>query len=461
MSNETIFGWLYGYRLTRQPDMPIFITCAGRADGAGAQAQAIISTQAAARALGIHYAHTPFRCMEHAPKDPADWATRWEKFLNLGDGEVQAASLGLQPIPLSTLIWEPERWNDEPLLVYVHHAHDFTDHWVDSYRLIVPLLRRRYSGFSGHPRKLSGRPNDVEVAVHVRRGDVTLEQNPARYTHNCYILRVIRTIARLVADYGLRPKLVLYSEGRSDSFRGFADCGCTFHLSEDAQAAFHGLVSADVLVMAKSSFSYTAALLSNGVKMYGPFWHPPLAEWVSLDHERTFDEVRFISLLLNHLRRRETGAGSEAPVLGVAALPHPNAPQTASASADDVRLWATEAEAVQNVEIGAYGDGLASSVAEFGRRCGLSWSIRLSPGIYDVFAEYAAAERRPTHLLIDGFPVAAEAMADPTGGWFEADLRWSALARVRIVGETCALSLRRDGAIPHIRQLRVLSVSRG
>jgi hypothetical protein len=372
---------------------------------------------------------------------------------------LQAASLGLQPISLDTLIWEPERWNDEPLLVHVHHAHDFTDRWVDSYRLVIPLLRKRYRGFSGNPRKLSGGSNDVEVAVHVRRGDVTLEQNPARYTRNCYILRVIRTIARLLADFGLRPKLMLYSEGRSDSFTDFADCGCTFHLSEDAQVTFHGLVSADVFVMAKSSFSYAAALLSNGVKMYGPFWHPPLAEWVSLDREGTFDEVRFISLLLDHLRRRETAPGSEAPV--PAALASPNAPQAASAGADDVRLWATEAEAIQNVEIGAYGDGLASSVAEFGCRCSLSWIIRLAPGIYDVFAEYSAAERRPTHLLIDGFPVVAEAMADPTGGWFEADLQWSTLARVRIVGETRVLSVRRDGAIPHIRQLRVLSAARG
>ena len=448
MSDETVFGWLYGYRLTRKPDVPIYLTCAGRTDGAGAQAQAVISTQAAARAIGIPYAHTPFRSMEHAPGEPAGWAARWEAILNLGDGEPQVASLGLQPVPLGNLIWEPERWNDRPLLIRVCHSHDFTDRWIDSYRLVMPVLRKRYTGVGMPPPGGSAGPDEVSVAVHVRRGDVDGWQDPARYTSNDRVLRVIRTIVHLLGGHGLRPRLTVYSEGMPEDFREFADCGCALHISEDALAAFHGLVCADVLVMAKSSFSYAAALLSDGMKVYEPFWHPPLAEWLALAGDEPIDGPRFMSLVKARLRRRETPCAFDP----AAALALEDPPAAAFA---DVRLLASEAEALQNIEIGAYGDGLANSVPGYGRQCSLSWSVRLAPGTYDLFAEYATAESRPAHLLVDGYPVSTEAMAEPTGGWSEAHLRWSMLARIRLLSVARVISLRRHGAMPHIRQLRL------
>ena len=455
MGNVAIFGWLYGYRLMRRPNAPIFITCGGRTDGAGAQAQAVISTQAASRALGICYAHTPFECMEHAPDNSRDWARRWEELLNLGDHEVAADDLGLEPVPLDELIWKPERWNDQPLLVHVHHAHDFTDQWIDAYRLVIPLLRKRYRGFRRNQSAKASDPNQVDVAVHVRRGDVNPDSNCDRYTPNEHVLRLVQTIARLLADYGLRPRLALYSEGQPDSFRDFADFGCTLLLNEDARKTFQSLVSADVLVMAKSSFSYTAALLSEGVKIYEPFWHPPMAEWVSVEQGGQLDDVAFLSQLLGYLQRRGAGERSEASPAGARARPSP--PPASAALADEVRLWATDAEAVQNVEMSVYGDRMANSVPGIGRWCSLSWEVGLAPGLYEVSAEYASGERRPTHLLIDGFTVVTQAMSDPTGGWFDANLQWATLARIRTLGDTRVISIRRDGALPHIRQLKVLS----
>ena len=53
-----------------------------------------------------------------------------------------------------------------------------------------------------------------------------------------------------------------------------------FHLNEDIGKTFTGLVSADILVISPSSFSYTAALISDGEIYYKKFWHKPKSNWI-------------------------------------------------------------------------------------------------------------------------------------------------------------------------------------
>ena len=44
--------------------------------------------------------------------------------------------------------------------------------------------------------------------------------------------------------------------------------------------------------MAKSSFSYATALFSNSIKIYQPFLHKPLRNWILADRER--EDMRVI-----------------------------------------------------------------------------------------------------------------------------------------------------------------------
>jgi hypothetical protein len=57
----------------------------------------------------------------------------------------------------------------------------------------------------------------------------------------------------------------------------------SYHLNEDAFCTFHHLVSADVLVMSRSDFSYVAGIISKGVKLFcpPPFWHALVPGWCS------------------------------------------------------------------------------------------------------------------------------------------------------------------------------------
>ena len=54
------------------------------------------------------------------------------------------------------------------------------------------------------------------------------------------------------------------------------------HLDTDAMDTFHHLCCADILVIAKSSFSYLAGIYNKNKVIYIPFHHPPLEEWESI-----------------------------------------------------------------------------------------------------------------------------------------------------------------------------------
>ena len=51
------------------------------------------------------------------------------------------------------------------------------------------------------------------------------------------------------------------------------------HLDTDAITSFHHMCNADILVIAKSSFSYLAAIYNKNKVIFFPFWHAPLDNW--------------------------------------------------------------------------------------------------------------------------------------------------------------------------------------
>ena len=81
------------------------------------------------------------------------------------------------------------------------------------------------------------------------------------------------------------PKKIVFhiiSQGKIENFQILKDnCENTIlHLDEPTEISFHQMVIADVLVTNKSSFSYTAALLSNGIIYYKNFWHKGSKKWI-------------------------------------------------------------------------------------------------------------------------------------------------------------------------------------
>jgi hypothetical protein len=283
-----------------------FITCAGRTDGGGAQVHGIWSTMLFAREMGLTYVHTPLVSVDHKPAGTTNWEAKWEQFFNLGAGEMTRDELAT---PLNVISLEPTQvWKirRRPNTLYtIPHCHGFADAVPARYKTIQEANQKKYDE-TPKPCPLRADLSRITVAVHVRRGDV--KKGNVRFTSDTFILNAVRQIHDTAKLLGAIADVHLYSEGVDTEFESLAQAGITLHLKEPAFEAFHQLRSAHVLVMAKSSFSYVAALYSNGVKIYEKFWHNPMRDWVQLNTEGMAN-ARELQAALTSLRK-EADAGA-------------------------------------------------------------------------------------------------------------------------------------------------------
>jgi len=255
-----------------------FVTCSGRSDGGGAQVHGVFSTMLYAHCTGVRYVHTPFQTISHNDAQDQYWTERWEAAFSLGHRELQINELDLTRIrlvsltgPKSDLPPEPDRGST---LFTAKHCHWYADENPDRYSLIQTRLIEKYQLKSPRIARSSA---EITVAVHVRRGDVNENQNARRYTPNQFIANQIGQISAALA--GLPHRIHLFSEGSPHEFASLHQ-KVVLHLDGNVFADLHQMISSDVLVMAKSSLSYVAAILSPAVKIYTPFRHPPQTEWL-------------------------------------------------------------------------------------------------------------------------------------------------------------------------------------
>lgn len=116
-----------------------------------------------------------------------------------------------------------------------------------------------------------------EVAVHFRAGDL---KSSAVGRQRWIPLDKIKEA--IVETFPQSAKVCIFSEGKASQFKVLEGLNVTLHLDEPVDQTFHNLVVAPNLVMAKSSFSYTAAMLNRNdvyyVK-YGKKIHDYLPDW--------------------------------------------------------------------------------------------------------------------------------------------------------------------------------------
>ncbi len=117
--------------------------------------------------------------------------------------------------------------------------------------------------------------------------------NSSRYTPNNAILAALTRVQDLLTERGLNYETNVFSQGEVADFAGFLDLGCTLNLNTDAIWTMRQLINADILLMSKSSFCYTAALINSGIKIYEPWVNGPLSDWVVRKSNGEFDVAKF------------------------------------------------------------------------------------------------------------------------------------------------------------------------
>lgn len=280
---ETVRGYIIGNRSEesrngvtqmRRANIGSRLMLLPRVDGFGSHLHNVLSALAFCKTMNLTYVHMQWNTVDHCPpgQSRAKWSAELESFTGLVRDEIKFTS-SLGPVPAIEWIWTD------------------TDTYFNPQ--FLALMRKRYLSAT-LPKKTSDafaatRSDAVRVAVHIRRGDVGISSfghsSISRYTNNTQVLASMQLVERDIRANNKSQDAIfhIYSEGKPEAFadlvRAYGNARVFLHLGGDIKVSFHDMVSADVLIMAKSSFSYAAALLSEGIIYYQPFWHQGLSAW--------------------------------------------------------------------------------------------------------------------------------------------------------------------------------------
>src|ERR1700722_15271256 len=208
-----------------------------------------------AGSFGLNYLHTPFTTIQHAERPMNDWAVAWEVLFNLGSDEL-ACNIGRRDVAnfsynyfdLDLCFGWRSQW----------------DQLADRFKDMLSEIRRKHC-LNNSPRTT----DELTVAVHVRRGDVSAD-DPAYFTSNQTILRTLSEVKSILDVHKRAYNIRVYSQGVDADFAELSLPGVELFLSVDAIWTMQELIEADVLIMAKGCFSYYAALISDGIRIFEP-----------------------------------------------------------------------------------------------------------------------------------------------------------------------------------------------
>lgn len=262
------------------------IIVSGRIDGMGAQVLAVYSAMVYAKAINIQYMHIRLKKVDHNDKKNPHYEKEIEEYFSLGSNETHIDNINIQEynvIDLNSVkgilrylvfnfLFKP----DTQVVFQSEHFHNYSNWLPEKYNLIKEELRNKFFATpKNYPLHKSGVA--LSLAIHIRRGDVSKDYKD-RYTSNSEIRIKLNALIKILNNNSIPFIIHVYSEGEEKDFIELSDIA-VLHLNDDVFETFYNLVEADILFMAKSAFSFIAALLSKGLIIYDPFWHKPMKQW--------------------------------------------------------------------------------------------------------------------------------------------------------------------------------------
>jgi hypothetical protein len=237
-----------------------------------------------ARQHELTFVHHPFQRSYHCPE------VDWESFLGFGEGEIKADEV-LSNETLKTVYLPPVLLTSEAghkilsrLINRVYKHEDVLFHLgtgiylksdIDQSRKMPAVYQQKYwDARRLSPIKTSLDGRFVNVAVHIRRGDVALLKENERFQwerrwiDTSYYLNLLTDLMGVLPDDMFR--FHIYSDGTADELSELQSVpNIRFALQGDPTQSFHEMVVADVLIVSTSAFSICAGKISDGIKLVG------------------------------------------------------------------------------------------------------------------------------------------------------------------------------------------------
>lgn len=243
---------------------------------------------------------------------------KWEVFLGFYENETQVDDLKKNGYKLVRLPFfdKDNRWSLVKEIVESYRGEKVilladVDQFYQRQYDVIPYIKDKFEHASSRKNdSLIYNPDHINIAVHIRRGDIVVGQTTgeATLTKRWLTTEYFENIAKDLSDalngednrFSNVPKLLdskkekavdfyLFSQGDPSEYKSFEKYG-NIHYCFDMPAieSFLHMVRSDILVTSKSSFSYKPALLADGVRICPKhFWHgyPDDEKWIVVDDD--------------------------------------------------------------------------------------------------------------------------------------------------------------------------------
>lgn len=214
---------------------------------------------------------------------------KWEEFLGFGRGFITESQLppNIKRIALPHVSWDEVSWHtvtcdhsawrdtieqhrDEDVLFECSRDQFIGLGW--KYFNTEKLRENYWYTRSLWPIASKFDNNKINVAIHIRRGDVTEQgRYKVRWVADCVYQNVIDQV-RVVYPNAL---FHIYSDGTQHDLRAFISNDVMVHSRENVFETFHRMVSTDILMPGQSAFSVLAGHLCGGIiiaRAWSPMW---------------------------------------------------------------------------------------------------------------------------------------------------------------------------------------------
>lgn len=236
-------------------------TIATTTDGFGAQYQKTIQTYIYCKLNNINFLYKPFSKVEHNYDNDIHYIDKIEKLINLKNN--------ITNIDNNNCVSE----------ISYSSISNYLESTVDLF-CESPHMQFIKDCFWQNKDRNFFNNDKFNVSIQIRRENAhdNGQAGERATTPNQYFINVMNLIREKYKDKNIL--FHIYSQGNIQNFIDLSNSDVQFHLDENLFDTFTGMVSADVLVTSPSSFSYVAALISDGEIYYKRFWHNPRSNWI-------------------------------------------------------------------------------------------------------------------------------------------------------------------------------------
>lgn len=263
MLNKTLFRKII-YLVIVNLSIPIYnnvVTNPERNDGFGAQFLTIIGCVIYAELNNIEFTYTPFSAMEHNYDNDQKFLKKKEWLINF----------------IGNFVINDSKSTNNPKNIVDFFFDDKNLKRLESSKTLKKI-RKIFRANKDHKRYFPD--SHFNVAIHIRRPNPHDNRVDGTDTPDSVFLDLIHQLRLEYSEQ--KPTFHIYSQGEIGNFASFKANDVILHLNESIEDSFVSMIFADTLVTSRSTFSYCAALLSQGVVYYMPFCCAPLPNWKSI-----------------------------------------------------------------------------------------------------------------------------------------------------------------------------------